>query len=226
MRIPVETQGGAATRHVIDLRPSKIVCVGQNYRAHAAEMGKPVPAEPVLFLKAPSAMIAPGEPIPRSRALSRVDYEGELAFVVARRTRRVRAADALDHVLGFCCVNDVTARELQARDGQWARAKSFDGFCPVGPRIVAGLDPSDLALRTRVNGEVRQDSRTSDLIFPVPFLIEYISACMTLEPGDLVSTGTPSGVGNLAAGDTVVVDIEGIGALENPVADDEGDVSA
>jgi 2-keto-4-pentenoate hydratase/2-oxohepta-3-ene-1,7-dioic acid hydratase in catechol pathway len=224
VRIPVEAQGGAAPRHVVDLRPSKIVCVGQNYRAHAAELGKPVPAQPVLFLKAPSALIAPGEPIPRPRSQARIDFEGELALVIARRTRRVTAAQALDHVLGFTCVNDVTARDLQQLDGQWARAKSFDGFCPVGPRIVPGLDPADLRITTRVNGEVRQDSRTSDLIFSVPFLIEFISRHMTLEPGDLISTGTPAGVGNLAVGDTVAIEIEGIGVLENPVALDEGDV--
>jgi len=197
--------------------PSKIVCVGQNYRAHAAEMGKGIPAEPLLFLKPPSALVADGGEIARPGGYSRVDHEAELGVVIGTRARRVHRDAALDHVLGYLCVNDVTVRELQARDGQWTRAKGFDTFCPVGPRIVSGLDPADLAIRCRVNGEVRQDSRTSDLIFDVPALIEFISRHMTLEPGDLISTGTPAGVGNLAVGDQVEVEIEGIGVLRNRV---------
>ena len=223
MRIPL-TDGrtpGRTTRHVIDLHPTKIGCVGVNYRAHATEMGKPVPTEPVLFFKPPSALTSAGEPIPRPRDYARVDFEGELAFVIARRARRVPASAALDHVLGFTCLNDVTVRDLQVKDGQWARAKGFDGFCPLGPELVAGVDPTDLRLTTRVNGEIKQDSRTSDLIFSVPVLIEFISRHMTLEPGDVVSTGTPSGVGNLKPGDRVAIDIEGVGVLENPVIDEE-----
>jgi len=193
------------------------VAIGQNYRAHALEMGKGIPTEPLIFLKAPSALIGDGEPICRPLGYARVDYEGELGVVIGARARRVSAAAALDYVLGYVCVNDVTVRDLQARDGQWSRAKGFDTFCPVGPRIVAGVDPRDVRIRTRVNGELRQDSSTSDLIFDVPTLIAFVSAHMTLEPGDLLSTGTPAGVGNLAVGDVVEVDIAGVGVLRNPV---------
>ncbi len=201
----------------IGFAPSKIVAIGQNYRAHALEMGKGIPAEPLLFLKPPSALLADGGAIERPAGFARVDYEAELGVVIGTRARRVRAEDALTHVLGYTCVNDVTVRELQAKDGQWARAKGFDTFCPVGPRIVAGLDPRDLRILTRVNGAVRQDSRTSDLIFDVATLIAFVSAHMTLEPGDLLSTGTPAGVGNLDPGDVVEVEIEGIGVLRNHV---------
>lgn len=221
MRIPVIDPGrGPAGRQVIDLHPTKIVCIGANYRAHIAEMGKRVPDEPVLFMKPSTAMIAAGEPIVRPRGYQRVDFEGELALVIGRRARRVSAAQALEVVLGLTIVNDVTVRDLQQKDGQWTRAKGFDSFCPIGPQVVTGLDPADLRIVTKVNGETRQDSRTSDLIFPVPFLIEFISRHMTLEPGDVISTGTPSGVGNLAPGDRVAVEIEGIGVLENPVIDE------
>ena len=219
MRIPVvdPQASGAGRRYLIDLQPSKIVCLGQNYRAHAAEMGKAVPSEPLLFLKAPSALSHSGEPIVRPAAYTRVDFEGELAVVMARRARRVPAARAMDYVLGLSCLNDVSVRDLQARDGQWMRAKSFDGFCPFGPVIRAGLDPSDLRLVTRVNGEIKQDTRTTDLIFPVPFVIEFITTFFTLEPGDIISTGTPSGVGNISPGDVVDIEIEGIGVLSSPV---------
>jgi 2-keto-4-pentenoate hydratase/2-oxohepta-3-ene-1,7-dioic acid hydratase in catechol pathway len=217
---------GAGAPQVIDLHPTKIVCIGANYRAHVAEMGKSVPDEPVLFMKPPSALLPAGEPIVRPRGYARVDFEGELAFVIGRRARRVSAAQALDHVLGLTIVNDVSVRDLQQKDGQWTRAKGFDGFCPLGPRIAAGVDPTDLQLTTRVNGEVRQDARTSDLIFPVPFLIEFITRTMTLEPGDVVSTGTPAGVGNLAPGDRVAIEIEKVGVLENPVIDEPGEPRA
>lgn len=217
---------GARRRYTMNLQPSKIVCVGQNYHAHAAEMGKGVPEEPLLFLKAPSALAGAGEPIVRPSGYTRVDFEGELALVISRRARRVEAARALDYVLGFTCVNDVTVRDLQTKDGQWMRAKSFDGFCPLGPSITAGLDPSDLRLVTRVNGVVKQDSSTSDLIFSVPVVIEFITRYMTLEPGDVVSTGTPAGVGNLSPGDTVEIEIEGVGVLSNPVIGDDDEVRA
>lgn len=197
--------------------PSKIVGIGQNYRAHALEMGKGVPTEPLMFLKPPSALLAPGAAIERPAGYARVDYEGELGVVIGRRARRVTAADALAFVDGYCCVNDVTVRDLQQRDGQWTRAKGFDTFCPVGPSVVAGLDPRDLRITTRVNGVVKQDSRTSDLIFDVATLIAFVSQHLTLEPGDLISTGTPAGVGDLAPGDVVEVEIEGIGVLRNPV---------
>lgn len=203
----------------IDLAPSKIVAVGQNYRLHAQEMGKAIPVEPLLFFKPPSALLAHEGAIERPDGFARVDHEVELGVVIGKRARRVRREDALDHVLGYTCVNDVTVRELQQRDGQWARAKGFDTFCPVGPRIVSGLDPADLVIRARVNGVVKQDSRTSDMIFDVPALIAFISTYMTLEPGDLLSTGTPAGVGNLAVGDVVELEIEGVGVLRNRVVD-------
>lgn len=201
----------------VEFAPSKIVAIGQNYRLHAQEMGKGIPAEPLLFFKPRSALLPHGGHIIRPDGYARVDHEAELGVVIGKRARRVAREDALSHVFGYTCVNDVTVRELQQRDGQWSRAKGFDTFCPVGPRIVSGLDPSDLAIRARVNGQIRQDSRTSDLIFDVPTLIAFISAHMTLEPGDLISTGTPAGVGNLAVGDEVEIEIEGIGVLRNRV---------
>jgi 2-keto-4-pentenoate hydratase/2-oxohepta-3-ene-1,7-dioic acid hydratase in catechol pathway len=201
----------------IDLRPTKIVGIGVNYRAHAVEMGKGLPAEPLMFLKPPSALIAPGEAIRRPAGYARVDYEGELGVVIAKRTSRTSKERALEAVLGYCCVNDVTVRELQQKDGQWARAKGFDTFCPVGPRVVSGLDPRDLRITTRVNGVIKQDSRTSDLIFDVATLIAFVSEHMTLEPHDIISTGTPAGVGNLNVGDVCEIEIEGVGVLRNPV---------
>jgi 2-keto-4-pentenoate hydratase/2-oxohepta-3-ene-1,7-dioic acid hydratase in catechol pathway len=207
---------GAETRD-FDLVPSKIIGIGQNYRAHALEMGKGLPEQPLMFLKPPSAMVASGGQIERPGGFARVDHEGELGVVIGQRARRVRRDRALDYVMGLTCVNDVTVRDLQKKDGQWTRAKGFDTFCPIGPRIVAGLDPSNLHLVTRVNGEVRQDSSTSDLIFDVPTLIAFVSEHMTLEKGDVISTGTPAGVGNLVPGDTVEIEIEGIGILRNTV---------
>jgi 2-keto-4-pentenoate hydratase/2-oxohepta-3-ene-1,7-dioic acid hydratase in catechol pathway len=198
-------------------RPSKIIGIGQNYRAHAAEMGKGIPEEPLMFLKPPSAVIADGMPIVRPSGYERVDYEGELGVVIGKRAHRVTKESALSYVQGFTCVNDVTVRDLQKKDGQWTRAKGFDSFCPIGPRIVSGLDPSALHLTTRLNGVVKQDSDVSDLIFDVPTLIAFVSQHMTLEPGDVISTGTPSGVGNLNPGDVVEVEISGIGVLRNPV---------
>jgi 2-keto-4-pentenoate hydratase/2-oxohepta-3-ene-1,7-dioic acid hydratase in catechol pathway len=197
--------------------PSKIVGIGLNYRAHAAEMKKPLPDEPLLFLKPPSALIAPGQPIVRPSGYERVDYEGELAVVIGKRASRVPVERALDHVRGYTVLNDVTVRDLQKKDVQYTRAKGFDSFCPVGPRVAEGLDPSHLRLVTRVNGVVRQDGNTSDLIFGVPELIAFVSRVMTLEEGDLITTGTPPGVGNLVPGDVVAIEIEGIGVLENPV---------
>ena len=198
--------------------PSKIVCVGRNYREHAAELGNPMPSEPLLFLKAPSALIADGEAIELPEASERVEHEGELAVVIGRKCGRISdEEDPLAYVLGFTCLNDVTARDLQRRDVQFTRGKSFDTFCPVGPYVVTGLDPSDLSVETRVNGEVRQSGRTSAMAFPVPHLIRYISQAMTLEPGDLIATGTPAGVGPLKDGDVVEVEVEGVGVLRNPV---------
>jgi 2-keto-4-pentenoate hydratase/2-oxohepta-3-ene-1,7-dioic acid hydratase in catechol pathway len=180
-------------------------------------MGKGIPEEPLMFLKPRSALLPAGSPIERPGGFERVDYEGELGVVIGQRARRVPRERALDVVMGFTCINDVTVRDLQKKDGQWTRAKGFDTFCPLGPKIVAGLDPSNLRITTRVNGAVRQDSSTADLIFDVPTLIAFVSAHMTLEVGDVISTGTPSGVGNLVPGDVVEVEIEGIGTLKNPV---------
>jgi 2-keto-4-pentenoate hydratase/2-oxohepta-3-ene-1,7-dioic acid hydratase in catechol pathway len=201
-------------------RRPKIIGVGTNYRAHAAEMGKPIPDEPLLFFKPWSALLDDGAPIVRPRGYQRVDFEGELGVVIGKSCRRVRAADALACVEGYTIVNDVTVRDLQKKDGQFTRAKGFDSFCPVGPRVVAGLDPAGLRVVTRLNGQVRQDAPTSDLIFDVPRLIEVISRVMTLEPGDLISTGTPSGVGPIEPGDVVEIEIEGVGVLRNPVVEE------
>jgi 2-keto-4-pentenoate hydratase/2-oxohepta-3-ene-1,7-dioic acid hydratase in catechol pathway len=199
-------------------RASKIVAVGKNYRDHAAEFGSVAPEdEPMLFLKAPSALIGDGEAIVMPPESRRVDYEGELALVVGRRIKSWPPDRWLEALAGVCCANDVTARDLQKKDRQFARSKSFDTFCAVGPAIVAGVDPSDLGIQTRVNGTTRQSSRTSEMVFSPAFLIAYISRMMTLEPGDLILTGTPAGVGPLAPGDVVEVEIESIGILRNPV---------
>jgi 2-keto-4-pentenoate hydratase/2-oxohepta-3-ene-1,7-dioic acid hydratase in catechol pathway len=199
-------------------QPSKIVAVGRNYAAHAAEHGAQVPAEPLLFLKPPSALIGPGAAILYPAHLSqRVEHEAELAVVIGRRARQVRREEAAAYVWGYTCANDVTARDLQQRDGQWTRAKGFDTFCPLGPWIVPDLDAADLAISCRVNGRLRQEGRTRDMIFPVDELIAYASAVMTLEPGDVILTGTPAGVGPIVPGDRVTVEIEGIGILENEV---------
>ena len=202
---------------IVTLSPSKIVGIGQNYRAHAVEMGKGLPAEPLMFLKPPSALISDGDEIRRPAGYQRVDSEGALGVVIGQRCSRVPAAQALDVVMGFTCVNDVTVRELQQKDGQWTRAKGFDTFCPIGPRVVRGLDPSNLRVQARVNGQVQQDSTTADMVFDVPSLIAFVSEHMTLEVGDVISTGTPAGVGNLEVGDVCEIEIEGIGVLRNPV---------
>jgi 2-keto-4-pentenoate hydratase/2-oxohepta-3-ene-1,7-dioic acid hydratase in catechol pathway len=201
----------------IDLVPSKIIGIGVNYRAHAVEMGKPLPEQPLMFLKPRSALLSHGGAIERPAGYERVEYEGELGVVIGQRVRRIPKERALEAVMGFTCVNDVTVRELQKLDGQWTRAKGFDTFCPIGPRIVAGLDPSNLKIVTRMNGAVKQDSSTSDLIFDVPTLIAFCSRYMTLEIGDVISTGTPAGVGPFQVGDRVEIEIEGIGVLANDV---------
>jgi 2-keto-4-pentenoate hydratase/2-oxohepta-3-ene-1,7-dioic acid hydratase in catechol pathway len=201
----------------IDLVPSKIIGIGVNYRAHAIEMGKRPPEEPLMFLKPPSAMIPHGGQIRRPAGFAQVHHEAELGVVIGTRCSRVPRDRALDVVMGYTCVNDVTVRELQAKDGQWARAKGFDTFCPVGPQIVGGLDPSNLRIQCRVNGTTRQDSTTADMIFDVPALIAFCSEYFTLEPGDIISTGTPSGVANLDVGDVCEIEIEGIGVLRNEV---------
>lgn len=203
---------------VAPAEPSKIVAVGLNYRDHAAERGKPVPEEPLLFLKPPSAVVGPGAPIERPAWAGRVDHEAELAIVVGRTARDVASpAAAADHVFGATCLNDVTARDLQAKDVQFTRAKGFDTFCPVGPCLVAGLDLRNLAIVGRVNGQVRQRSRTDQLVFDPGYLVWFISRVMTLAPGDIISTGTPAGIGPLQGGDVVEVEVEGVGVLRNPV---------
>ncbi len=197
--------------------PQKIVGVGRNYRAHASELGNALPEAPLFFLKPPSALSGPGDPIVLPPESGRVDYEGELAVVIARRARRVSREAALSHVLGYTIANDVTARDLQKKDVQFTRGKGFDSFCPCGPCVVDGIDPAGLTITTRVNGEVRQHGHTADMVFDVPTLIAEASRFMTLLPGDLLLTGTPAGVGPLAAGDVVEVEISSIGTLQNPV---------
>lgn len=199
-------------------RPSKIVCVGRNYAEHAAELGNEVPAEPLLFLKAPSSLIYHTDAIVIPPQSAQVEHEAELGVVIAQTCKDLKDNEDLSpYILGYTCLNDVTARDLQRRDGQFARAKSFDTFCPVGPWIENRLDVSDIRVTCRVNGVERQSGRTSQMVFPVDFLIRYISRMMTLLPGDLIATGTPSGVSKLSPGDVCEVEIEGIGILANPV---------
>jgi 2-keto-4-pentenoate hydratase/2-oxohepta-3-ene-1,7-dioic acid hydratase in catechol pathway len=200
--------------------PSKVVCVGKNYLEHAQEMGGPVPEEPILFMKPSTAVIGPGDPIPRPSWVGRVDHEGELGIVIGRLARHVRVEEAFRVILGYTCGNDVTARDLQAADGQWTRAKGFDGFCPLGPWIETELDPTDVAVECRVNGETRQAARTSQLAFGPAYLVAYVTRAMTLLPGDVILTGTPAGVGPVAPGDRVEVEVEGVGVLRNPVVED------
>ncbi len=199
--------------------PTKVVCVGLNYRAHIAELGHEMPDEPVIFLKPPTAIIGPLGTIPLPDGVGRVDYEAELGVVIGRRTHRASREEAADNVLGFTCANDVTARDLQQRDGQWSRAKGFDGFCPIGPWIETDVDPADLAVQCFVNGELRQSARTSEMLFDPYQLVSFASHVMTLVPGDVVLTGTPGGIGPLHHGDTVEVRIAGVGSLVNSVGE-------
>lgn len=199
--------------------PSKIVCVGRNYKEHAAELGNEVPKEPLLFLKTPSSLIAHKQAIHKPAISQRVDFEGELAVVIGKRCSKIGSdEDVRRYIRGYTIVNDVTARDLQKSDGQWARAKGFDTFCPAGPIVTDEIDPdAGIQVQTRLNGELRQDGNTRDLIFPIDFLLRHITAAITLYPGDLIPTGTPSGVAPMQPGDTVEVSIEGIGMLSNPV---------
>ncbi|MDI6602021.1 MAG: fumarylacetoacetate hydrolase family protein [Thermoanaerobacteraceae bacterium] len=196
---------------------TKAVCVGVNYKSHSEEMNHQLPSDPLLFIKPSSAVINPEEEIVRPAQSTRVDYEGELAVVIGKRAKDVDLKDVDDYILGYTCGNDVTARDLQQKDGQWTRAKSFDTFLPFGPFIETDLDPDDLSLRTYLNGKVVQESRTSNLIFKAKELVSFISHCMTLYPGDIIMTGTPSGIGPMGSGDVVEVEIEGIGILRNRV---------
>lgn len=209
----------AAARLLPPVEPSKIVCVGRNYREHATELGNEVPTAPLLFFKPPSSLLAPGAPIRLPAESSNVHYEGELAVVIGRQARALKAdIDLRPYIRGYTIVNDVTARDLQKSDGHWTRAKGFDTFCPCGPIVSSEVNPAaGLMLETRLNGDRKQYGTTRDFIFLIPHLLVYITACMTLEPGDLLPTGTPAGVGPMAAGDTVEVEIEGLGVLKNPV---------
>jgi 2-keto-4-pentenoate hydratase/2-oxohepta-3-ene-1,7-dioic acid hydratase in catechol pathway len=195
--------------------------VGRNYREHAAELGNEGPAEPLIFLKPPSALLDPGAAILRPKLSERTDYEGELGVVIAKTCHKLTADDVRPYIFGYTCVNDFTARDLQNKDGQWTRAKGFDTFCPVGPLVSDDLDPwAGVQVETRVNGQVRQQGNTRDFIFSLDVIIRYISAVMTLLPGDLIATGTPKGVAPVVAGDVVEVTVEGVGTLRNPVADE------
>jgi len=198
--------------------PSKIVAVGRNYAEHARELGNEAPSEPIIFLKPPSAVLDPAGTIVRPPQSQRVDFEGELAIVIGKTARNIRRGDWRSVVLGFTCANDVTARDLQKKDVQFTRGKSFDTFLPLGPCIETDLDPAALSLRTRVNGETKQNGNTHDMVFDCGTIIEFITSVMTLNPGDVILTGTPSGVGPLNAGDRVEVEIEGIGVLSNQVS--------
>lgn len=205
-------------RFLAPVIPSKIVCVGRNYAAHAAELGNDVPKEPLIFLKPPSSIIGPEAPIVLTRFSNRVEHEGELGIVIGKECAHLGDDDdPLSYVLGYTCVNDVTARDLQKSDVQFTRAKGFDTFCPVGPHIESQFEPRDALVETYVNGQRRQSGSTSLMVFPVPFLVRWISRMMTLLPGDLISSGTPAGVGPLVAGDSVEVTVAGVGVLRNPV---------
>jgi len=213
-----EIGGGLASLQLLPpVVPGKIVCVGLNYKDHAAEQNKPLPAEPLLFIKPTTAVVGPGEPIRIPPGVGRVDHEAELGVVIGRRAHRVKKANAWDYILGLICVNDVTARDLQNRESQYTRCKGFDTFAPIGPCVAAGLDGSARRVEGLVNGQTRQSSSTSHLIFPIDHLVEFITFVMTLEPGDIISTGTPAGIGPLAEGDAVTVRVEGVGDLTNPV---------
>ena len=218
--VPMETTYPLAeVRLLAPSRPSKMLCIGVNYRDHAAELKETMPEEPVLFMKPPTALAGPGDPIIYPKGVGRIDHEAELAIVIRRRCRNVPIGKADAAILGYTCFNDVTARQLQAKDGQWTRAKSFDTFGVVGPWIeTAPGNPNHLAVTCRLNGAVRQQSNTDQLAFNCQHLVSWISRIMTLEPGDVIATGTPSGIGPMQIGDTVEVEIEGIGTLTNPVA--------
>jgi 2-keto-4-pentenoate hydratase/2-oxohepta-3-ene-1,7-dioic acid hydratase in catechol pathway len=207
---------------LVPAEPSKIVCIGRNYREHAKELNHPIPTEPLIFLKPPSSLIAQNEEIRRPMDLSqRVDYEGELCAVVGKRCYRLRQdEDVRPYIVGYTCLNDVTTRDLQNKDGQWSRAKGFDTFCPVGPVVADGIDPwKGVRVQTRVDGQLRQNGTTADFLFHMDVMVRYIAEVMTLEPGDLIATGTPEGVGPLQAGEVVEVTVEGVGTLRNPVVD-------
>jgi 2-keto-4-pentenoate hydratase/2-oxohepta-3-ene-1,7-dioic acid hydratase in catechol pathway len=211
-----EVPEGDAPQLLAPVSPAIVVCIGLNYKDHAAEMNKKLPDEPLVFLKPPGAVIGPEEAIRIPQWAGRIEHEAEMAVVIGKRASRVKSADAMEYVLGVTCLNDVTARELQAKDVQYSRAKGFDTFSPIGPCIAVGLNPAELDIEGWVNGERRHKSNTRELIFPVPFLIEHVTRFMTLNPGDVITTGTPSGVGPLVPGDRMMVKVQGVGTLSNP----------
>jgi 2-keto-4-pentenoate hydratase/2-oxohepta-3-ene-1,7-dioic acid hydratase in catechol pathway len=219
--VPVAlTQLEREQRLLVPVTPSKIVCVGRNYRDHAAELGNDVPTEPLLFLKPPSSLLPAGGTVERPAISKRVDFEGELAIIIGKQARKLADdADVAPYIHGYTCLNDVTARDIQKSDPQWTRGKGFDTFCPVGPVVSDEINPlaENISLMTRLNGEVKQRGETRDLIFSIPHLIRYISQCMTLEPGDLIATGTPAGVAPMQAGDVCEVEIAGLAILRNPI---------
>ncbi len=208
---------GSEVELLVPVVPQKIIGVGSNYRNHAKEMGKPIPSEPLLFLKPPSALLSPGRAIARPQGFERCDYEGELAVVIGRRCHRQPVSTAMNYVLGYTLCNDVTVRDLQKKDGQFTRAKGFDSFCPLGPVITTDFDMGRTAVRSHLNGKLVQDGASDELIFSIEELVSFISHVMTLEPGDVISTGTPAGVGNLQPGDVIELSADGIGKLKNPV---------
>ncbi len=199
------------------MKPSKIICVGLNYTDHARELNMPIPKYPILFMKPPTTLISDGDSIIYPPQTKELHYEAELAIVIKDRIKSISEGEARKHILGFACGNDVTARDLQRADGQWTRAKSFDTFCPVGPKVVSGIDPDNLDIKLFLNGQLKQSSNTSNMIFKVDYLVSFISQIMTLEPGDIILTGTPPGVGSMEVGDVVEVEIQGIGKLKNKV---------
>lgn len=217
----IEYDGGSqplsGCRLLAPCEPTKIVCVGKNYAEHARELGAEPPGFPVLFIKAPNTLNRQQGAVHAPAFVRRLDYEGELAIVIRRRAKEIKAKDFADYVLGYTCLNDVTARDVQQHDGQWTRGKSMDGFCPVGPWVTDEVDPSKLKVETRLNGKPVQQGNTADFITGVPGLMEFITAAMTLEPGDVIATGTPAGISPMVPGDTVEVDIEGVGVLVNHV---------
>lgn len=212
-----ETAPLEKVRLLAPCRPSKVVAIGLNYKAHAKEVKKALPKEPMMFMKPSSSVIGPGQTVVRPAISERVDHESELGVVIGKKCRLVSPQEAGDYILGYTCLNDVTARDLQARDGQYTRAKGFDTFCPIGPIITSEIDPNKVRVRALVNNKVRQSTLTSDMIFDVFELVSFVSQVMTLAPGDLIATGTPSGIGPLESGDTVTIEIKGIGRLSNPV---------
>jgi 2-keto-4-pentenoate hydratase/2-oxohepta-3-ene-1,7-dioic acid hydratase in catechol pathway len=201
----------------VPAEPTKVILVGLNYRDHAKEMGFKIPKEPIIFLKPPTAMIGPEEKIVYPGGVGQLDYEAELGIVIKKKGRKIKEKDYAGYVLGYTCLNDVTARDLQRKDGQWTRAKSFDTFCPLGPWLETKINPADLNIRLYLNEEIKQDSSTKNFIFSAPFIISFISKIMTILPGDVIATGTPPGVGPMKRGDHAKVEIEGIGELENQI---------